>query len=347
MFKSISRRITMLIVAVVSIFSIVGVSATWQFATGSVHTVSTKVSVSTFPWTGSDILPEDNEGNNHRLLIENLINGKTADGTGIGLNAPNSQLNEQLETRQNWGRTTFGSMDVWTGEQYESLFGLNDQSVNLTFLIYSPKNQPNVKYIYTTGVELGTSGLWNSSGFTYPVGTRIYPIYRTKLNGVVVGKQNGEDVYEWTAETTVLGSAQSARYENTYAGSSVVYTPAFNPTTFAPLSEEDCESGESAVLVGNNVDNAIFTYVGQTLSGEVPSKDLVIHFTLTPKNNGVVTITPTAESKGMVVEVHSKKNLNSLVSTTNANGVTTFTATSNTAYYFTVTGSEKIEFTIS
>ena len=344
------KGLSVVMILVTLCLMITGVFGSWTYARGDVLQRQALVNITVFPWVGSDILPDDNEeGNNHIKLIQNLIDGSIVNDngstTGIGLNDPDSELNGQLQTRQNWGKSTFGSMDAWTGSQYEALFGLNGESENLSFLIYSPST--TVKYIYTTSVYLGEQGVRSESGFTYPTGETIYPIYRTKLNGVRTGTQNGKAVYTWTAESTVLGSATSARYENTVFGSGLVYTPAWNPTTFKPINQDDCESGETAKIVGTNSSNAIFTYVGQTLKGGLEKASDVVYFKIKPKNNGVVTFTLGADTEGLTIKVSSNANMNKVVSTTNPNGTITFTATSGTTYYYTVTGNVNATFTIS
>lgn len=344
MFKKLSRTITILIIFVVSICSIAGVSATWKYAVFSPDKVDESIKVDYFPWEGSDILPEDVIGYNHRALIENIINGTMQSGNqtvGIGLNDPTSELNEQLANREDRGKVTFGSMDAWDSEEMHAIFGLD--AAELAFMIYSPKNQPAVKYLYTTSAELGESS-WFYGKPTYPIGERMFPIYRTKLIGEVVGKNKGEDVYEWTAEKTVLGSAKSAYYDNDYLGSLAVKNPAFDPVTFAPLFAEDCESGESAIEVGFTKNLAIFTYVGENFFMGTKDVPETIYFKVTPTAAGTVTITPL--QTGLTVAVYSNSAFTSKVATTTSNGATSFSAKANTTYYYTVTGANEKQFSI-
>jgi len=345
MFKKLSRTITILIIFVVSICSIAGVSATWKYAVFSPDEVNESVKVDYFPWEGSDILPEDEVGYNHRVLIENIINGSMTENgvtTGIGLNNPDSELNQQLENRENRNKTTFGSMDAWDSAEMHAIFGL--EASELAFMIYSPANQPTVKYIYTTSVELGESS-WFYGKPTYPIGTRIYPVYRTKVNGVVVDKVKGEDVYEWTAEKTVLGSAKSQYYDNDYLGSFASKNPAFNPTTFAPMFAEDCETGETPIAMGQTTANAIYTYVGQSFIMGTDKVAETAYFTIQPTTAGTVKITP--DNEGLTIVVYSNANYTTEIASSTETGIATFTATANTTYYYKVMGTSPKNFIIS
>jgi len=351
MFSSTSKKLTVLLLAVIFVCSVVGVQATWSYATGdATHVLGEGVKIESFPWEGSEILPDDENGNNHRLLIDNILNGtmeESGQTVGIGLNTPTSEINQQIENRTDRGYYVFGSMDFWTSNQMKALFGT--EAIGLEFLIYSPHDTPNVKYLFTTGVEFGTTGgLWDTSGFNYPTGTRIYPIYRTRLEYLPqVDGETGKTEYRWIAMKTVLGSAESAVYPNSMAGTLLTKTPGLDPETFAPISAADCETGESAVVLGTNVNNAIHTYVGQVLEGKVDTANTTVYFKIAPKSNGTVVFTPTARAEGLVVNVYSDRAMTNLVSTMQANGTITFTATASTTYYFTVSGSTYMEFAIA
>jgi len=343
------KNLLLIIVLVIVLGSISGTYATWYFSDNTPPSPieeNMNLRLTIFSWEGSDILPEDEIGYNHVKLVSNLIYGtmiSNGQEVGIGLNHPDSELNAQLDTREKWGRTTFGSMDVWEGEQVENIFGL--EAAKLSFMIYSPKNDPSVKYIYTTGVELGSAGLLSDSGFTYPVGERIYPIYRTKLNGTIVGRENNQNVYEWTAEKTVLGSALSARYENTVAGSSVVRTPAFDPTSFNPVSQEDCETGDTIYTPGVSPSTAFLTYIGQHLQGELASANSSIYMKIKATST---TVSFTHNTEGLTFWIYSDANFTNGINKNSQNLLTTFSATRNTTYYYKVTSTSlKVDFTIS
>ena len=356
MISSISKKVTVIII-VVFLFCITGVYATWSYSTGPVISKLANVDIQFFPWEGEEILPEDEIGYNHRQLIENILNGTMISGgqtIKIGMNNPDSALSQEIDDRVTssgfWdpARYTFGSMDARDDTEMSNLFGL--AASQLSFMIYMPKNDKNVRYLYTTGVYLGESGwlLGASAKPTYAIGERIYPIYRTKLVYKEVGvDDNGKAVYEWIAEKTVLGSAESAYYQNDTFGSGVIQNPSFEPTSFAPINSADCESGETAVILGSNASNAIWTYVGQSLNGQIDNVNTLVYFRIKPTANGTVTFTAGENTSGMTIKVYSNSNLSTLVSTTNAQGVTTFTATQNATYYYTVSGSQKLSFTIS
>ena len=351
------KRFSVTVIILAFLLSLAGVYATWGYATGPVLSKYDGIDIEFFPWEGEEILPEDEIGYNHRQLIENILNGTMISGgqtIKIGMNNPDSTLSQEIDDRvtsNGWwdpARYTFGSMDARDDTEMSNLFGL--EASQLSFIIYIPPKTENVRYLYTTGVYLGESGwlLGASAKPTYAIGERIYPIYRTKLVYKEVGvDDNGNTVYEWVAEKTVLGSAESAYYQNDTFGSGVIQNPAFEPTSFAPINSADCESGETAVILGSNASNAIWTYVGQSLSGQIDNVNTLVYFRIKPTSNGTVTFTAGENTSGMTIKVYSNSNLSTLVSTTNAQGVTTFTATQNATYYYTVSGSQKLSFTIS
>ena len=103
--------------AVALLFSITGVFAAWIYAVRSPDSITTTVEVQLFPWEGSEILPDDVVGENHKVLIDNIINGTMIDSNGklveIGLNNPDSQISEQIADRTSKRKYTFGSMDFY------------------------------------------------------------------------------------------------------------------------------------------------------------------------------------------------------------------------------------------
>jgi len=347
-----SLKILTIIIGLVAIIATGGVFATWHYSQGSLKSITTNLTITTSPWEGSEILPDDLVGQNHRQLIENILNGKMTDNKGkeigIGLNAPNSELNQQLDSRENRNKTTFGSMDAWDSAQMNSLFGL--EAAKLSFMLEFNENEPNVKYLYTTGVYLGTSGNilgWPKPNPTFEIGEIIYPIYRTKLIYKNIGKDNkGKDVYEWVAEQTVLGSAKSAYYDNDYLGSFAVKNPAFDVTTFAPINQEDCESGETARPLGNSVSNAIALYVGETVMEYPKDTQTVIYFTLTPENAGTVTITSTESSGAYNMTIYSDSQLENAIASTTYGQTLTFDAIGGATYYIKAYGNIVISFKI-
>ena len=219
-----------LVMAIVLILSVVGVYSTWEYARGSVLPKSVELKISALPWTGADILPEEDQiGQNHRALIDAIINGE-----GIGLNTSGSYLNKEIRERQDgggtifnrWTRDTLGSMAVTQGDELNELFSLS--SANLNFLIHFVSD--NEYEIFTTGVDLGERGtinIWgnNSSAGkpTVPIGEYIYPIYKTtviKTSGV------------WAATETKLGSAKSDWYDESRSNANATQIPSFDPDSW-------------------------------------------------------------------------------------------------------------------
>ncbi len=208
---------TTLVMAIVLILSVAGVSATWKYATRTVASVHQLFRLNVFPWEGSEILPEEDEvGQNHRLLIESVLNHPTE-----GLNAGSeSYLNEQIKKRKKGSflvpsRDTLGSMAITQGEQLEIFV---PESSGLEFLIYFVSD---TEYeLYTTGVALG-----ERKNPATAIGQWIHPIYKTKLvckDGV------------WIAESTKIGSAKSAYYEESQPNITVNMSkiPSFDPESW-------------------------------------------------------------------------------------------------------------------
>lgn len=194
-----------------------GVYALWQFAEDPAQSASETISLKLkeFDWEGSEILPDDEEtGHAHAALIDNLINGE-----GIGLNTPDSYLNDQIDRRSGFPfyRDTLGSMAIREGDELNNLFDLDTQ--NVTFLIQMVSD--NTYYIFTTSLELGENGSPN-----YPIGSTISPIYRT-----TVVKGNGV----WTATITQEGAATSAYYEESQIiNITRSKIPSFDPDSWRP-----------------------------------------------------------------------------------------------------------------
>lgn len=192
------------------------VYSTWRYAQETVGEINENPTMilKPFEYTPEEVLPEDGEGKNQVVLVENLVKGEN------GLNNPDSYLNKQIETRKKGGlfkpkRDTLGSMGVDQGEELEKLFSL--ASENLSFLIQFIDD--NTYYIFTTDVELGENGSPN-----YKIGEEyISPIYRT-----IVEKVNGT----WEAQTSAKGYALSAYYEESNILGNVTFIPSFAPDTW-------------------------------------------------------------------------------------------------------------------
>ena len=80
--------------------SVGGVFAIWQYAEDPSASVADNVpfTLGEFKWEGSEILPDDVEGEDHAWLIKSLVSG-TLNGKVIGLDNPDSALNEYISDR--------------------------------------------------------------------------------------------------------------------------------------------------------------------------------------------------------------------------------------------------------
>lgn len=207
-------RVLPLCLCLILLLSMSGVWAAWIYCETPLGEVSGGVALEmdVFHWEGSEVLPDEEEtGNAHANLIDNLINGE-----GIGLNSPDSYLNEQIAYREDrFGRDTLGSMAITQGTALETLFDLNTE--NVTFLIQMVSDTQY--YIFTTSLDLGERGSPN-----YRIGSTISPIYRT-----TVVKTNGT----WVATVTEEGAATSAYYEESqYIFITRSRIPSFDPDSW-------------------------------------------------------------------------------------------------------------------
>lgn len=334
-----------LIVFVALLVTITGVSATWLYAVRSPDSITTTVEVQLFPWEGSEILPDDVVGENHKVLIDNIINGTMIDSNGnsvgIGLNNPDSQLSQQIDDRISKRKYTFGSMDYYDSEEMHAIFGL--EAANLTFMVYSPQNNTNVKYLYTTNCDLGEAGLLWWGNAKYPTGERVYPIYRTRLEYQDTVDENGNPTKAWVAVKTVLGSAKSAYYDNDTFGSAISKNPAFDPTTFAPVNSEDCESGETAIEIGKTINNAIYIPLNAVVDETAYSTDKT-YFKYTASSSGTIKVIPLEKGENLTISVYSNSALTNLVAS--GTGKQFSFSCSATTYYIVATGDMDVNFTI-
>ena len=209
-------RLLAVCLCLVMLISTGGAYATWVYAESPAIGVGGKIGLEMkiFQWPGSEVLPDDEEtGHAHATLIDNIINGED-----IGLNYPNSYLNEQIAVRLDryGGHDTLGSMAITQGDELTRLFNLKTE--NVTFLIQMVND--NLYYIFTTSLDLG-----EKRKPTYKIGSTISPIYRT-----TVVKENGK----WVATDTKEGSATSAYYEETQPSlfENISRIPSFNPSTW-------------------------------------------------------------------------------------------------------------------
>lgn len=239
------RKIPSLIalLVLVSLLLVGGASAAWTYSGTTVDDMSSSlhITVSDFIWQGSEILPdEEEEGHDHLWLIQNLVDGSTSGNSSIGLNDPDSALNEYIAKRlkggTGWreGRNYFGSMAVTGEQEMEQLFGA--AAKGLSFIIEVDENDSNVYYIYTTDVYLGERGEMNWLGTsnktpgkpTVPIGQYIEVIYRTAI--VRESSSAPFNIVE-----TKKGKAKSDWYDENRSNANVTQIPAFDVDTWVEI----------------------------------------------------------------------------------------------------------------
>ena len=229
------------LILIVSLLSVGGAFAAWSYTGYAVGNQSSSLDIliSDFAWVGSEILPdEEEEGHDHIWLIQNLVDGSTSGNSGIGLNNPDSDLNEYINNRLKgglgWKRNYFGSMAVTGKNEMEALFGA--AAKGLSFIIEVDENDSNIYYIYTTDVYLGERGEPNWLGTsnktkgnpTVPIGEYIEVIYRTKL--VRTSSNEPFDIIE-----TKKGKAKSDWYDENRSNANVTQIPAFDVNTWVEI----------------------------------------------------------------------------------------------------------------
>ena len=230
------------LVVFVAMLSVGGVSATWKYSNQTPSGVSESLNVllDDFAWQGSEILPDDEEeGQDHLWLIQNLVDGSTSGDSSIGLNDKNSTINDyindRLEGGLGWKRNYFGSMAVTGDDEMESIFGA--AAKGLSFIIEVDENDSNVYYIYTTDVYLGERGEPNWLGTsnktpgkpTVPIGQYIEVIYRTKL--VRANSSSDFNIVE-----TKKGKALSDWYDENRRNANITQIPAFDVNSWVEIA---------------------------------------------------------------------------------------------------------------
>lgn len=224
-----SFSVLMLLALVLSL-SIGGTFAIWTFADTACDSMTSYSHFKFMAWTGAEILPDDDsEGDNHRKLIEAILNGTVTNSngtvTGLGLNYKGSYINNEIEDRSSgWfaSSDTLGSMDFWEASNINKYF--NTSTENISFVLHFPDGVSDTYYLYTTSEELGSG-----NAPVTPIGQSILPIYRTIL------RKNNQGV--WEATETKVGSAKSAWYDNRITGSLLRY-PSFDPDSWVETPQE-------------------------------------------------------------------------------------------------------------
>ncbi len=223
--------VSLLLLCLVLCLSVSGAFAAWTFSESSCDEVETLSRFKFMAWSGAEVLPdEDDTGDNHRKLIEAILNGKITNSNGtvtqLGLNSPGSYINNEISDRSSsWlGRSdTLGSMDFWERNDINNYF--NTSTENISFVLYFPNGVSDTYYLYTTSEALGSGNTPAT-----PIGSYIEPIYRTIL------KKNAQGV--WVATETKVGKAKSAWYDNRITGSLLRY-PSFDPNTWLETTQND------------------------------------------------------------------------------------------------------------
>lgn len=320
-------KIISIVIGFLVILSIGGVYATWRYSQGVCIDSYENLKIDVFPWEGSSILPKDDQiGENHKTLIENILNGTTTDANGniieLGLNSPDSYINTEIESRSNgsWWATsdTLGSMDYWESAEIDNYF--NTSTENLSFVLYFPDGVADTYYLFTTGVDLEYNG---SPNIEY--GENVYPIYRTVLS------KNTEGV--WKAIETKLGYAQSAWYDNRITGG-FLQTPSFDPSSWT--------EGE----LGHTPDTAIWTYRGQSTTAYPADATSPVYYKIQPESATTYTVYTTNPSAQIFVLDENQNEVDVTDGSQGGNTIT-FTAKANTLYYFKLVGDISVSFSIT
>ena len=325
--RSICSVCIVAIICLICMFS-VNVKASWYYNISISEQIEIPVRVQVMPWIGAEELPNDIMGEDHEQLIDTILNGTYTDNngnrTGIGLNDPNSYINEEIANRtqgSSWFTSdTLGSMDFWESSDIAKYF--DTKTTGLTFVIYFPEDEPGVHYLFTTSIELGGSNDPN-----YPIGQAIYPIYRTKL---VQDAETGE----WEAVETKTGSCKSAYYDNPITGSWLVKYPSFDPSTWA--------EGK----LGTSRDNAVYAYIGQEVTCYSDDDTAVTYYKISTSSNSNVTVKSTNGNAKITVYDSNGRQVATRGGAQGSNNVV-FRGSNNGTFYIAISGGQSITFTIS
>lgn len=304
------------------------VKAEWKYSEAISADISLDINVVVMPWEGADELPNQSEyGNNHKILINNVLNGTYVSGNttqSIGLNTPDSYLVQEIEKRKDItyrDADQLGSMDLWQSDRINEFFNLSEGSNKVEFILKFPDGSDDTYYLYSTSLNLGDG--WS---LEIPSGTYIFPVYKTTL------KKNSEGV--WEAISTEVGSAKSARYSNPYTG--LALGNAFDTNSWV--------KGR----IGTSFDDAIYTKLnyGMPVETHNDSDETYYYYESSSTNN--VTVTVQNSTKAVVYVYDSNGNLVTTRNNTSQGSQTvTFKPSRNTKYYVKVTGDTYCVFTIS
>lgn len=320
-----------------------GSYALWYFTEGSPDDTSApiEIAVGEFTWTGSEELPDSVEGEDHAWLILNLVDGVNSSGEEVGLNNPNSELNEFIDKRLDggwgWKRDYFGSMAVTGGSTVEDIFGT--KAVGVSFLIEVVSDTEY--YIYTTSVYLGERGeinFWGTSNQkpgkpSIPIGEYIYPIYQTKLT-----RPNKSS--DWEIIETKTGKAKSDWYDENRSAANATQIPAFDKDTWVEV-----ELGANP-----NTSEAIWTFIGDNPVAYATKSMPTVYYQITLSSSTTFTVSSdNLDAKISILASNGTELANS--STVIIDGVemksVNITGTAGTLYYIAVTGDDVINLLIN
>ncbi len=319
-----------LVVAIVVLFSYgtSGIFAEWKYSEAISADIDIDIKVMVLPWEGADELPNQSEyGNNHKMLIENVLNGTYVSGgvtQGIGLNTENSYLVSEIEKRKDIyyrDANQLGSMDIWQSDKINEFFNLSEESNKVTFILKFPDGSDDTYYLYSTSLDLGDG--WTPEIL---VGTNIYAVYKTTI------QRNAEGI--WEATSTEVGYAKSARYNNPYTG--LALGNAFDTNSWT--------KGK----IGTSFDDAIYTKLNYVMPVETTNDTNETYYYYDSSSNNNVSVTVQNSTKAVVYVYDNNYNLVSTINQTSQGSQTvTFKPSRNKRYYVKVTGDVYCTFTIS
>ena len=329
----------------VGIITISGVSATFNYGIDDIPEFETQfnVGLGDFKWLGYDELPNEIEGQNHAALLNNLINGTTANGVVVGLNNPKSELNGYIDDRLDGGlfvpkRDYFGSMAVTGGAEMEAIFGTESAELSFIIQVVDDLNY----YVYTTSVYLGERGELNwlnqrtkDGNPSIAIGEYIYAIYRSKLNRATTSSS-------WNIVETLVGKAKSAWYEENRSNATLTQIPSFDIKTW----EEAPNAGKEF-----NTTHAIWTFVGDSVNPKRETLSENTYYRIKSKTARTITVSSTAATSTIRIYNEGRSLMYTSTRTTDAQNNTivqvSFQAAANTMYYIEITGAVNIPFTVS
>ena len=191
-------RPTTLVIALVCLLSVVGVSATWQYAVGPVRSVSEQfpeVIVNEFEFKVEDVLPgeeNDEDKKNHYDLVYRLLYDE-----GYGLNPKNAK-DVILDS---FGKHPVLHCEVNStkGGNLWKLFMQNNPCENIRFIIMEHEGKEDELVVYSYDKDPVDNEIY---GFTEIV------VYKTILRyGEHYNEEQGKTLTEWYAEEAHPGYA--------------------------------------------------------------------------------------------------------------------------------------------